>query len=149
MKNIVQLTSCEMVMAATAGIMRQVENVKAKRRPYYLAGNQRDWQIHVEGCLGEFALAKFLGIHWTGKGALRAPDVGTVDVRTAGKNHYKLILHPDDDDDRPFWLLCGVNGRYSVKGWLRAGDGKKKEYWKDPADRGASWYVPQSVLNKP
>lgn len=68
MDNKVCLTPWEMMLAAQAGVMRQVENLKRGRAAFYGAGNLNDWQYHVEGCLGEFALAKFLGVYWSGKG---------------------------------------------------------------------------------
>ena len=126
------LTPWEMLLAAQAGVMRQVENQKLQRQAYYGAGHENDWQLNIEGCLGEFALSKFLGVHWAGKGTFRAPDVGDMDVRTASRDHYRLILHEADPDDRVFWLLCGINGHYRVKGWILGKDGKKKEYWQDP-----------------
>ena len=56
----VNLTYWEILLAAQAGVMRQIENLKKKRRAYYGAGTNNDWQLHIEGCLGEFALAKYL-----------------------------------------------------------------------------------------
>jgi len=147
--NVIELDEWEMLLAAHAGIMRQVENLKRNRTPHYGAKNTNDWQLHIEGCMGEFALAKFLNIRWSGKGRLRAPDVGDVDVRTRSRDFYELILHPNDPDDRVFWLLCGVNGRYTVKGWIRGRDGKKQEFWKDPAKGRPAFFVPHSALSLP
>jgi len=149
MTQTVTLTPWEMLLAAQAGVMRQVENCKKGRTPYHGAGTQNDWQLHIEGCLGEYALSKFLGIHWSGKGNLRAPDVGTVDVRTASQNHHTLILHDADPDDRTFWLLCGINGQYNVKGWITAAEGKQKCHWKDPGTGRPAYFVPQSALHPP
>lgn len=143
---LIQLTPWEMLLAAQVGVMRQVENCKLNRAAHYGAGNSNDWQLHIEGCLGEFALSKHLGIHWAGKGRLRAPDVGEVDVRTRSKDHYELILHEDDPDDRVFWLLCGVNGAYSIKGWITGIDGKRSEFWSDPAGGRPAFFVPHSAL---
>ena len=50
---IVELTPFEMCQAGQAGVMRQVENLKLNRKPYYGAGSSNDWQLHIEGCLGE------------------------------------------------------------------------------------------------
>lgn len=145
----ITLTTYEIVMAAICGMMRQVENIKKNRAPYYGAGCTNDWQLHVEGALGEYALAKYLNINWAGKGALRLNDVGEFDVRTRSKDHYELILHPTDPDDRIFWLLCGNNGTYSIKGWIYARDGKQKQYWKDPAKGRPAFFVPHAALNHP
>ena len=92
------LTPAEIMMAAQAGIMRQVENIKTKAEPYYGASNVADWQLHIEGCLGEFALAKYLNVWWGGKG------------------------------------------------WIKAEDGKKPEYWKEHVKNRPAFFVPQSAL---
>ena len=145
----INLTAYEILMAAQAGIMRQVENIKKSADPYYGASKINDWQLHIEGCLGEFALAKFLNVWWGGKGNKRSPDVGPYDVRTRSSHEYDLILHPDDPDDRIFWLVTGVNGSYKVQGWVHAQDGKKNEYWIDPAKGRPAFFVPASKLNEP
>lgn len=144
----VTLTSAEIMMAAQAGIMRQVENIKTKAEPYYGASDVADWQLHIEGCLGEFALAKYLNVWWGGKGNKRSADVFLYDVRTAASHSHSLILHPDDPDDRTFWLVTGRNGAYRVHGYIKARDGKKQEYWKEPVKNRAAFFVPQSALKK-
>ena len=138
-----------MLLAATAGLMRSIENTKHGARNAYGATDEVGWQISIEGALGEFALSKFLGVHWSGKGDMRAPDVGEVDVRTRSRDYYDLILHPNDPDDRVFWLLCGAKGVYSVKGWILGKEGKRAEYWNDPAGGRPAFFVPQSKLNPP
>lgn len=143
----VDLTPWEMMLAAQCGVMRQVENVKLKRSAAYGAGSLNDWQLHIEGCLGEYALAKYLGVFWDGKGKVRAPDVGHVDVRTRSRHDYELIIHESDPDDRAFWLVTGGNGQYRVHGWTYGSEGKKPEYWKDPAKGRPAFFVPHSALN--
>lgn len=145
---VVSLSSWEILLAAQAGIMRQVENLKKGRKPYYGAGTRADWQLHIEGCLGEYALAKFLGLHWSGQG-FRGDDVGRYQVRTGSQEGHRLILHPDDADDHIFWLLCGANGAYGVKGWVMGRDGKQDVYWKDPGTGRPAFFVPQAALSPP
>ena len=145
----ISLTNFEKMLASFAGVMRQVENLKNRKRPMYGAGHENDWQLHVEGCLGECALAKHMGVYWSGKGIIGAPEVGVMDVRTAARDSHRLILHESDDDDRVFWLLCGLNGRYRIKGWILGRDGKKPEYWEDPGTGRPAYFVPQSALNSP
>ena len=145
----VNLSPSEMMLAAHAGVMRQVENKKLGRKPFYGAGSNNDWQLNIEGCAGEYALAKYLGVHWSGKGEFRAPDVGVVDVRTTTHENGRLILHPDDPDDRVFWLVTGRNGDYIVRGWILGLDGKKEEFWSDPSGKGRSaFFIPQSALSQ-
>lgn len=145
----IELTSAEIMMAAQAGIMRQVENIKKKSQAYYGASTTSDWQLHIEGCLGEFALSKFLNVWWGGKGDKRGCDVGVYDVRTRSSHSYDLILHENDPDDRVFWLVTGVNGSYKVHGWILGKNGKQEKYWADPAKNRPAFFIPSSELNDP
>lgn len=142
----IKLTSQEILKGAMVGIMRQTENLKKKAQPAYGAGSKDDWQLHIEGALGECALAKYLNVYWSGKGEMRNPDVGPFDVRTRSRHDYELILHPNDPDERTFWLLTGSNGVYRIHGCIKGKDGKKKEFWKDPAGGRPAFFVPQSEL---
>ena len=99
--------------------------------------------------MGEMALAKHLGIYWDGKGQMRAPDVGDVDVRTRSKHTYDLIVHDRDDDGRFIYLLTGGNGAYRFHGGIYAGDAKHERYWKDPAGGRPAYFIPQSDLQNP
>tara|TARA_E500000318_G_scaffold3404_1_gene3839 strand:+ start:4581 stop:5060 length:480 start_codon:yes stop_codon:yes gene_type:complete len=146
---IVELTPFEMCQAGQAGVMRQVENLKLNRKPYYGAGSSNDWQLHIEGCLGEMALAKHLKLYWSGKGKFRDLDVGDFDVRTSQRDWGDLILHDKDDDEKIFWSVAGKNGKYRINGWIKAKDGKKKEFWKDPAGGRPAYFVPRTALKSP
>ena len=138
----------EILLGAQAGVMRQVENKKLGRQPAYGAGHDNDWNLNVEGCLGEMALAKALKGWWAGKGEFRAPDVVDMDVRTTRHDNGCLILHPNDPDHRRFYLVTGMNGEYQVRGWIVGQSGKVDRYWKDPTGTGRpAWFVPQSALN--
>jgi len=142
----IRLTLSEMQIAAHVGIQRQLQNLKNNARPAYGAGSSNDWQLHVEGALGEMALAKHLGIYWDGKGQMRAPDVGNVDVRTSVRDSARLIIHESDPDDRFFFLLIGGNGRYRCVGGMYGRDGKRNEFWTDPAGGRPAYFVPQNKL---
>jgi len=146
--NLVTLTYSERIIAANAGVLRQVENLKKNRQSFYGAGKDNDWQLHIEGCLGEFALAKYLNCFWGGKGAFRESDVDKYEVRTRSKDNYELILHPDDPDNSYFWLVCGRNGVYKIKGYILGSEGKRKEYWKDPVGDRPAYFVPQAALKQ-
>lgn len=143
------MTPAEMLLAAQAGVMRQVQNIRDGRKHAHGANDASGWQMHIEGAMGEAALAKFLGAYWGGKGQLRAPDVGDVDVRTAAGPNHCLILHESDPDERRFYLLTGGNGRYQVRGSILGRDGKRPEHWKDPVGGRAAYFVPQSALEPP
>ena len=139
----------EMILAAQAGVLRQVENIKKGVKPAYGAGNEKDWQYGIEGAMGEFALAKYLGVFWHGKGKMWGNDVGVYQVRTSSRLDGDLILHPKDDDEKTYWLVTGLNGNYWIRGYIKAIDGKKDHWWRDPAGGRPAFFVPQSELIKP
>lgn len=149
MKVTITLTPAEIMLGATAGMMRQVENIKNNARPFYGAGRDNDWQLNIEGVLGEMALSKHLGIYWKGKGTMRAPDVGDVDVRTTAHEGGHLILHPNDPDDRLFYLLTGKNGTYTLHGSILGRAGKLDKWVKDPTGGRPAYFVPQEALKPP
>jgi hypothetical protein len=142
------LDGSEMMLAASAGVMRRIENLKKTGRsgePYGFDENV-SWQIDIEGAMGEFALAKHLGVFWHGKGKIGGWDVGTCDARTTRHSHGSLIIHPQDRDEKTVWLLTGQNGKYIVRGFIKAGDAKQQKYWKDPLGGMPAFFVPQSDL---
>jgi len=146
---VIQLSPSEILMAAQVGLMRQVQNLKRNVEEKYGAQPNTDWQLNIEGALGEYALSKYLNLHWGGCGDYSAPDVGVVDCRTSWRDTAALRLHPKDKDDRIYFLLTGVNGLYTVRGWLFARDGKKKEYWSDPTGKNRpAYFVPQDRLRQ-
>ena len=145
---IIELTPSEILVAAMCGAMRNIQSIKEGREPAYGIPPGQDWQYNIEGALGEAAVAKRLGIYWAGKGKLREPDVGIVDVRTSRKHNGDLILHKEDPDDRVFWKVTGENGRYVIRGWILASDGKKDEYWRDGTKGRPAYFVPHDFLEK-
>ena len=142
----IELTSSEIMGAAITGVMRQTQNLKLGRKPAYGAGKDNDWQLNIEGALGEAALAKHLDHYWLGTGVLRSPDVGKVDVRTTTHPKGRLIIHKEDPDDRRFYLLIGCNGKYMLHGSIMGADAKRDEWWSDPNTGRPAYFVPQSAL---
>jgi hypothetical protein len=143
----VVLTPSEILMAATIGLMRHIASVKAglpDRNGHEGAG----WNLHIEGACGELAVAKGLGLYWTGgintfKGS---GDVGKIQVRTRSKPEYELIIRPDDDEDATFVLVTGLCPAYDIVGKIVARDGKRQEWLCEHGDRPPAWFVPQKAL---
>ena len=143
----VRLSYAEILQGAMVGVMRQIQNLKAGRTHAHGAAPDKGWQMHLEGALGEMALAKHLDVYVGGTGVLRGPDVGDCDVRTTAGADNRLILHPDDPDERVFWLLTGQNGKYTVRGNILGAEGKQQKWWKDPVGGRPAYFVPQGELN--
>jgi len=143
----VELTPKEMIVAATMGVMRQVENLKLGRRPAHGAGTSADWQKHIEGCLAEFAAAKALGLYPAGAATFRAPDLGgTLEVRSTQHPRGRLLVHPEDPDGHRYLLVAGENGSYEIAGWISGEDAKRSQWWDEPQKGRPAYCVPQSAL---
>lgn len=144
----VVLTSHEMLHAGLVGLTRQIDNLWERRTDRYGAQPRDGWRMHIEGALGEMALAKHMDCYWSGRlGELKAPDVGPLQVRTrVRQENAGLILHPDDRDDQLFVLVISWAPVFMLIGWTLAADGKQERYWKDIPDNRSAFFVPHSAL---
>ena len=143
----ITLTPGEYQHAAYAGFVRQAQNLCAGRvdaHGYRGAG----YDIHIVGAVGEFVVARALGVFWAGPGTLRAPDVelGLLQVRSALRPDSRLIIHPSDPDDAPFVLVTGSGLVYDVRGWLMGHAAKDRRWWADPTGSRPAYFVPQGHL---
>ncbi len=143
---IVTLSWAEVTQGAIVGVLRQVSNIKRARVDANgFAGD--GWGVHVEGCLGEMAAAKALGVYWAGSlGALRVPDIKGYQVRTAPRQGLSLIAHREDADDAKFLLVVGTAPSYCLAGWILGRDAKRAEWWRDPVGGRPAFFVPSSAL---
>ena len=140
------LSSAEIMIASQVGIMRQIEDIKAKKRPVSGEKPELAWQLHIEGALTECAMAKYLNVYWS-KQSWPHPDVGNIDVRSTHWEHGDLRIEPKDDNDRKFYLLTGLNGTYTMRGWMYAETAKQEKYLKTyDKEREMKYFVPQSDL---
>lgn len=143
----VKLAWSEVLLAAQVALMRQVQNLAAGRENRYGAAPDQNWQIAIEGCCGELAVARYLDLFWSGAvGNLKAADVGPIQVRTRANHKWDLLLHPGDPNDAAFVLVTGRAPDYRLAGWLIGAEGKRKEYWQDPAGGRPAYFVPQAAL---
>lgn len=143
--NEVKLSMPEVMQAVIVGVMRQMHNIKAGNTHLYGGHEDQGWQYHIEGAMGELALAKHLGVFW-GIGLKGGADVGRHQVRTTSRTGNRLIIHPDDADDERFYLVIGVNGKYQIMGWIMGRDAKDKKYWTDPTGSRPAYFVPSDDL---
>lgn len=152
----IDLTLAEIQMAALIGMQRTIECIKLNASHRHGAQDDTTWQMSIEGALAECALAKHLNFYWS-KGQRGAADVYNVDCRQTHHLNGCLILHPDDVDERKYYLLVGKQGSYELKGHIIAKNGKIPHYWRDIketlkdgriVDRSA-YFVPQNALIQP
>ena len=144
---IISLTDAEIFFAAQIGMMKQIEDVQRNKKSNTGEKKAGAWQRHIEGALAECAMAKYLGIFWS-KASWPSPDVGNVEVRSTPYSFGDLRIKPDDPDHTKFYLLTGLNGTYTIRGWIYAIEGKKPEYWKRmDKDREEQFWCPQANLH--
>ena len=134
-------------MAATIGVQRQLEALRAKlpdRHGYTGSG----WSEHVEGSAGELAVAKLFNKFWGGAtNVFRTKgDVGEIEVRTRSEHSYELILRPDDHDDKHYVLVTGRAPNFRVHGYVLGRIGKRPEFLQTHGNRPAAYFVPQACL---
>jgi hypothetical protein len=145
---IISLSPAEIQMASLIGCQRAIENIKNKDLWSRSGEPQHDlFGRMVKGALAEAALAKHLNKFWS-KGVKGGADVDDVDVRCTHYEDGDLEMHTWDKDDRKYYLLTGMLGTYTIRGWILGRDAKKQEFWKiKQAGRDPQYWVPQSALN--
>ena len=147
----VHFTADECVMGATAGIFRQMWALSHGCRDYHGADSRvNGWQVAIEGCLGEHAVAKAANIWHCGRGVFRGPDVGEDwEVRTSGHRNGRLIIREKDHDEAPYILVIGFCRDYELKGWMLGRDAKKECYLTAPDKTRQSCYCVPAADLKP
>ena len=150
----VRLSSFEIMHAATAGVARNVTAIR-DARPLEDGRYDTGFGRHVDGAIGELAVAKHLGLYWQ-------PAVGTLDTKTGDVagiqvksqvpkrwgNH--LIVRPHDPEEFVYVLailrLPDVEIVGKIGGWLA----KIPEHWRerDPQKgvHRAAYFVPTTAL---
>lgn len=137
---------------AVRGVERQLDNLTKQRQNKFGHDPKSDWQTHINGALGELAVAAYLGRQWDGNvGDLDAMDVGNYQVRTASApatdGRRRLILHPDDWIGDCFIHVVGLNGIYRLMGWVYGSEGQLQEYWTDVGHGRPAYFVPNRALH--
>jgi hypothetical protein len=133
------------------GIERHVDKLFTPRRSDFNGAEREDaWRIDLEGACGEFALAKWLNVPWSGNlGDLGAADVGPLQVRTRSSHDYDLPLYKASRDDDIYVLVTGVAPYFLIRGWTYARDGKVQSNWKDPKGGRPAYFVEAQDLRSP
>jgi hypothetical protein len=148
-----------MLLAASSGVQREVECLrkldsgKSVVSEYEKNNNQVGpgglWQNHVEGAMGEFAVAKYLGLY---PGAITnkdATDVGEhYEVRTRPLRYQELFIKKDEKDDKYYILVQGSYGRYTVCGWISAYEAFAHPEWyhNNESKTSMRYWVPHEFL---
>ena len=150
---IIYLDDSEWSMCEAVGIRRNKSCYAQNRK---LEPGRKDIGIerHIIGCLGEYSLAKFLGIKWLSTiGALDTytGDVEKYQVKTITDPNNSLIVRQHDSGEFPF-VLCVLYylDRIHLKGWYWGYEAKQEQFWREkkPDNRihQSAYFVPQHKL---
>ena len=141
----------EFFLAANAGLMRYVQNIKQDRHHRFKMPESDSFYNGIQGAVGEYAVAKAFRLYWAGKGEIRASDVLDFQVRTAPPYAKNLLLHEDDSDEDVFWFVKGQRLNYQVMGWCYGKEGKLPKYWTTEYNgkqiREPCYFVPETDLH--
>lgn len=152
MRNVtVRLSMYEIRQAAIAGLERELAAIVKARQDANGTPERDAWGLHIGGCLGELAVAKWLGVYWDGafRQKLVAGDVGALEVRYTDWTNGRLLIKEKDADDAAYLLVTGPSLQqcFTIRGWIVGGDAKK-DVWHVELERGRPCYaVPQAVLS--
>lgn len=134
---------------------RQVSSTKKKGRDSVnkKGGWLEEFTPHIIGCVGELAVAKAIGVSWTGSVDTfkTVPDLeGGVQVRHRSNPTWDLIVRKNDSDTDIFILSRGMPpGAIEVVGWIKGSDAKNEEWLKDYGNFGKpAYFVPTWALKE-
>jgi hypothetical protein len=156
---LVVLTERELMLGAIAGVQRQVESQRGSNggketnshyeKTYNSVGPGGLWNNHIEGALGEFAVAKYLGLYPSGISEKDAVDVGGhYEVRTRPLEYQELFVNKKDDPDKYYILAQGSFGEYTIRGWITGYEVFSHPEWfhNNSGKLSYSYWVPHEFL---
>lgn len=147
----VRLTLAEFLDATEVAVERMRASAKQCLNHANVRPRNTLTRLHDDalGACAELAVAKWLGIPWTRSVGTyhREADVGEdIDVRCTDREHGRLILRESDQPYRWFVLVTGSPPNMMLQGYIRAEDGMRPEWYRDPHGYGGAWFVPQVAL---
>jgi hypothetical protein len=150
----VALTKSEVFMAAHVGMMRRVDSLFKNYNDTVLDrkrhANVSEWAFDIDGACAELAVAKAMGVHWSGHiGSFKEPDVSQIHVRSTSRKDGHLIIRDNDPENYTYMLVITECPNYTIVGGI---SGKKaKALPKKNADENGSgaWWISQESLHNP
>jgi hypothetical protein len=153
---VVTLSPTDVMAAGLYGLLRAVSAIQAGRK-LEEGRNDLSFGRHIEGALGEMALAYWLGVPYrptTGRVDTKRGDVGGCQVRATTIGRGSLIVRATDPETFPYALvLLAVRQGYidaTLCGWLDGAAAKDRRWWRErgsaPGIHQAAFFVPQDAL---
>jgi hypothetical protein len=149
----VTISADEWSLCVQVANARQVSSIKKKGKDTVnkKQGWLEEFTPHIIGCVGEMAVAKALGVTWTGSVDTfkTVSDLsGNIQVRHRSDPRWDLIVRKNDSDSDVFILSRGMPpGAIEVVGKIRGGDAKREEWLQDKGGYGRpAYFVPSHAL---
>ena len=156
MAKVVTLTQEEVIMAKTVGADRNRINREAHRTSTIVFG--KGLQMDLQGACAEYAACKAFELSWEGKLFSNSDwkkweceggkDCGCFEVRSSKYAHAHMPLFEKDKNQYPYVLVTVQDDyHYTIVGWCWGAEGKKREFWADPAHSNKPYFCyPQRLL---
>ena len=151
----ITLSPEKLALANAEACRRQQENEAKGLRGRNKAPDkgEKALKLHRLGCIGEVAVAEYLGLQehlFSAESAVRGSEdlPGNIEVKTRSKHSYDLLVQFSDDPGKIFVLATHEGGSMTqIRGWIRGCDAMRKE-WVREFVRGRPCYaVPQAALS--
>lgn len=149
----VELEPLEVMMVSSIGLSRRLLASRYDRTHKVVAPVDV-WRTDVNAAGAECAVAKYTGLYWSGcsvdRPRSRCADVGPLEVRHSPGSPFgkppRLIVRPDDPEDRFYILVEGTLPRYLLHGFIWGWTAKQNRYKDDPGGHGVAYFVPPLAL---
>jgi len=134
---------------------RLIDEVAWKRHQKYANvpsnyGTSRDLHKDIVGAAGEYAVAKYFGLEWTGRDDDNAIDVEFLEVRTRTKPGGLLCVHDKEIERKKLqpgqkYVLCWYNieDAITIVGWAFASEIRKAKIYAN-----GRWYIQNDKLHE-
>jgi len=150
----ISLTKSEVLMASHVGIMRRIDSLFKNYNDTVLDrklhANNSEWAFDIDGACAELAVAKAMGVHWSGHiGSFKEPDVSEIHVRSTSRKNGHLIIRDNDPEKYTYMLVITECPNYIIVGGI-SGKKAKSLPKKDADENGAgAWWIGQESLHDP
>lgn len=146
----ITLTEEEIEIAKDAGVRRQ-KNAVVKNIMDAHGFSGDGLRIHQQGCIAEYATAKWLNVDWVDFSVdfkELTYDVGEFQIRSTDFKYGRLLLHHDDPDDQIF-ILVRIDRMPTIDlvGWIIGKHGKREVWWDELLKNRPCFIVPNRELH--
>lgn len=143
----IELEWYEYALAAETGKLRRLTAIRRSSANSHGAENL-SWTEDIEGAAAEMAVAKALGIYWSGGiDTFKNPDLGrNFQVRWTPSHSNNLIVREGDLDTDAYILATGTTPKFVVRGYLYGYEAKNKDWERSPNGRPPAYFIPPNHL---